>query len=59
MAEPKKMGRPRLEEPKNKNIQVRFTEGEYGKIKKCADDNNLSITQFVRQGTLIKLESYK
>ena len=59
MASGKKMGRPKLEDPKSRNVQVRFTESEYANIKKCADDNNLSITQFVRQGTLMKLESTK
>ena len=34
MAESKKMGRPKAEDPKCRNIQVRFTESEYAKIGK-------------------------
>ena len=59
MASSKKMGRPKLDDPKSKNIQARFTESEYAMIQECANRNNLSITQFVRQGTLMKLESFK
>ena len=36
--ETKKMGRPKVDDPKVKNIQVRFTEGEYAKIRECAED---------------------
>lgn len=57
--ETKKMGRPKADEPKNKNIQVRFTEGEYAKIRECADKNDLTITQLVRQGTQMILDSLK
>lgn len=46
----KKMGRPKMDEPKTKPVQVRFTESEYEKIKVCAAKNNLTITQFVRKG---------
>lgn len=55
----KKMGRPKADDPKNKNIQVRFTEGEYAKIKECADKNDLTITQLVRQGTKMIVDSLK
>lgn len=57
--ETKKMGRSRADEPKNKNIQVRFTEGEYAKIRECADKNDLTITQLVRQGTQMIVDSLK
>ncbi len=57
--ETKKMGRPKANDPKVKNIQVRFTEGEYAKIRECADRNNLTITQLVRQGTQMIVDSLK
>jgi hypothetical protein len=55
----KKVGRPKSEDPKVKNIQVRFTEVEYAKIKGCADQNDLSITQLVRQGIYMIVDSLK
>lgn len=45
-----KMGRPKLDEPRSKNIQVRVTEQEYEKIKECARRNNCTATQLVREG---------
>ena len=57
--ETKKMGRPKANDPKVNNIQVRFTEGEYAKIRECADRNNLTITQLVRQGTQMIVDSLK
>jgi hypothetical protein len=46
----KKMGRPKMDEPKTKPVQVRFTEAEYERLKVCAAKYNLTITQFVREG---------
>ena len=43
-----KMGRPKAEKPKNYRVAVRITEEEYIKLKACADKNNLTITQAVR-----------
>ena len=57
--ETKKMGRPKVDDPKVKNSQVRFTEGEYAKIRECADKNDLTITQLVRQGTQMIVDSLK
>ena len=57
--ETKKMGRPKVDDPKVKNIQVRFAEGEYAKIRECADKNDLTITQLVRQGTQMIVDSLK
>ncbi len=57
--ETKKMGRPKVNDPKSKNVQVRFTEGEYAKLKECADKNDLTITQLVRQGTQMIVDSLK
>lgn len=49
----KKMGRPKLDHKKDKRVQVRFTDEEWTRLKKCADKQNLTITQFVRQGMRI------
>ena len=43
-----KMGRPKAEKPKNYRVALRVTEEEYRKLKACADKNNLTITQAVR-----------
>lgn len=51
------MGRPKAEDPKCRNIQVRFTESEYAKIKACAKNDNQSIMRFVRELVLEKMES--
>lgn len=55
MAESKKMGRPKAEDSKCRNIQVRFTESEYAKIKACAKNDNQSIMRFVRELVLEKM----
>lgn len=52
MSTGKKMGRPKLDEPKVKPVQVRFSENEYEKLKKCAADQKMTITQLVRKGAV-------
>ncbi len=54
-----KMGRPKSDNPLSKKMQVRFTESEYAKIKKCAETNDLTIAQIVRQGALKEAETLK
>jgi len=44
-----KMGRPKTEEPRRNNVMVRFTDKEYQELKKCADKDNLTITETVRK----------
>lgn len=48
----KKMGRPKLDEPKVKPVQVRFSEAEFEKLKLCAENHNMTITQLVRKGAV-------
>lgn len=45
-----KMGRPRVEEVKDKTITMRVTPAEYKKIKEYAQTHNLTITQVVQKG---------
>ena len=52
-----KMGRPKSENPKEYRISVRFTEEEHEKLKKCATENNLTITQTIRKGVNEMLNS--
>ena len=42
-----KMGRPRLEIPKDAQIHLRLTEQEYMDIKAYATEHNLTITQTI------------
>ena len=48
----KKMGRPKLDEPKIKPVQVRFSETEFEKLKECAANHNMTITQLVRKAAV-------
>lgn len=43
-------GRPKSEEPRRNNVMVRFTDKEYQKLKACAKERNLTITETVRKG---------
>ncbi len=52
-----KMGRPKTDEPRRNNVMVRFTDREYQKLKDCAKKNNLTITETVRKGVELMLDS--
>ena len=45
-----KMGRPKAENPKSSKISIRFTDEEYEQLKKCAAQNNQTITEAIRKG---------
>jgi len=45
-----KMGRPKVEEVKDKTITMRVTPAEYEIIKKYAQSHNLTITQVMQKG---------
>lgn len=45
-----KMGRPKLEEVKDKTINMRVTPAEYKRIKEYAQTHNLTITQVLQKG---------
>jgi hypothetical protein len=47
--EKKKMGRPKVEQPKIVRLQVRFSQAEVEIIQKYATEHNLTITQLIRQ----------
>ena len=44
------MGRPKSDEPKSNKVTIRFTDEEYELLKECADKNNTTIAQTVREG---------
>lgn len=45
-----KMGRPRVEEAKDRAITMRVTPAEYKKIKEYAQAHDLTITQVLQKG---------
>jgi hypothetical protein len=45
-----KMGRPKKEETRSNAVMVRFTDKEYQKLKKHAEDTELTIAEIVRYG---------
>jgi hypothetical protein len=51
------MGRPKVDEPRNKQVMVRFTDKEYQRLQKCAEEYNLTITETVRKGVEKMLDS--
>ena len=52
-----KMGRPKTDEPRRNQVMVRFTDKEYQKLKECAKESNLTITETVRKGVEVMLDS--
>ena len=54
-----KMGRPKTDQPRINQVMVRFTDKEYQELKKCADKKQLTITETVREGVKLLLESGK
>ena len=45
-----KMGRPKVDEVKDKTITIRVTPAEHEKIKEYAKTHNLTITQVLQKG---------
>lgn len=54
-----KMGRPKVDNPRNKRVMFRLTEEEYHKLEKYAAEKNLTITEAARNGVLKMLDSKK
>ena len=52
-----KMGRPKVDNPRNIRIMVRLTEEEYRELKKRAEERNLSVTEAVRTGVRAFVDS--
>lgn len=50
----KKMGRPKLEIIKNKQISVKFTDEQYKLICKKAAEKNKSIAEYIRDKAIQK-----
>ena len=53
----KKMGRPPIENPRNKTIQMRMTQDELDKIQRCADLLDDTRTNTVLKGIDLLMES--
>ena len=45
-----KMGRPKAESPKKKNVSFRLTEEEYQKLSEYAAKHELTTTQAIQKG---------
>ena len=45
-----KLGRPRAESPKKKNVSFRLTEKEYQKLSEYAAKHELTTTQAIQKG---------
>lgn len=54
-----KMGRPKVESPKEKRINIRVTQEEYEELVKYASEHNLTITQMVLQGIKLLIQNPK
>lgn len=52
-----KMGRPKVDEVKEKTITMRVTPAEYQMIKRYAQSHNLTITQVLQKGVEIVLQT--
>lgn len=52
-----KMGRPKVDEAKEKIITMRVTLAEYKKIKDYAESHNQTITQVVQKGVKILMST--
>lgn len=50
----KKMGRPKLEIIKNRQIAIRYTEEQYQILLKKAKENKKTITDYIRDKSLTK-----
>ncbi len=59
MAEKKKMGRPKLEEPKVNGVRVRFSDKEFESVRECAERHNMTVTEFVRKGAVDLADSWE
>jgi uncharacterized protein (DUF1778 family) len=51
-----KMGRPKIEEVKDKTLTMRVTPAEYKTIKEFAQTHNLTITQVLQRGVKLLLD---
>ena len=52
-----KMGRPKVEEVKDRTITMRVTPAKYKAIKKYAQSHNLTITQLLQRGVEMVLKA--
>lgn len=50
-----KMGRPKIENPKEYDVKVRFDKETHDKIVKYSDDNNMTKADTIRKGVNLLL----
>lgn len=55
MSTKKKAGRPPLDNPRSKVLQVRFTERDFAELEKYAQKAGLSVAAFVRGNVLASI----
>lgn len=53
------IGRPKVENPKNIDVKVRFDENSYKKLLKYCEEHKLTKTEAIRQGVKLLLETQK
>ncbi|HFI0406026.1 TPA: hypothetical protein ACGOYB_002153 [Streptococcus suis] len=58
MTGPKKVGRPKEVNPRNRRVTVRMTEEEFAKLEAVSDKKNLTKTEAILKGIEL-LESEK
>lgn len=56
---PKKVGRPKIDNPKNVEVKVRFDELTNNKILKYCEKNKITRTELIRKGVNLVLETEK
>lgn len=56
---PKKIGRPKAENPKNVDVKVRFDEKTNEKILEYCKRNNITRTEMLRNGVELLLKTEK
>ena len=52
-----KKGRPKLDDPKSRKVSLRFTGDEYERLKQRAGQKDQTITEAIREGVRLLLET--
>lgn len=54
-----KMGRPKIQDAKDRMISIRMKNKDIEKLKKCAAEHNMSMTQAIDQGLQLLYRSWE
>lgn len=57
MADKKKMGRPKMKDPTEHVVSVKFKESDYLLMVEYAKNHNMSISQMIRYGIEMQLKA--